>query len=115
MTDHDQLVFHEPLMRTLGWWPDDIVVNTTKGRIGAACCYSPVEYMGQYIDPKYALAIVTQRTEKELCGRGWKGLKSSVGTVWYQPPDLIKMSLADALRVEIERNAEARSHTPPYK
>ena len=92
-TDHEQLIELQPLMVELGWWPDKVIA-----RYG--CWWIKLTLL----PPEFALAIVTQRAEKELCERGW-----IPDQVWGEYTEDVhechKMghSLADALRVEIGR------------
>ena len=114
MTDHDTLIEIEPLLRKLGWWPDDIKCDF----VGRWWLFVPREPDDEwaYLGDSYALAIVTHLAEKELCERGW--LRGPYPLTMYSEEKNDQCtSLADALRVEIERenNKEAQSHEAPYK
>ena len=109
-TDHDTLIELQPLLRELGWWPWSLRYSEGQWRyVNALEPHKP----SIPFDPSDALAIVTQRAEKELCGRGWMILKQPkphLPTYWKSEWDTIKPtttgvinSLADALRVELTR------------
>jgi len=133
MTDHEQLTELEPLMRTLGWWPemlefdDDLYYQDKPFVPHSSWTYTTDEDYAELLD-EHALAIVTHRAEKELCNLRYISYKSNKAEIWNFPSHRgfytidkdageVFHSLADALRVEIERedNKEAQSHTPPYK
>ena len=132
MTDHEQLIELEPLLRELGWWPEEIILSMVWcSEVQTGCLYdfnealasgsSPYTTSKSPIEWEHALAIVTDRAEKELVKRGWSFMKpGDVSDVsWEEPesPGGDYSSLADALRVEINRqnNEEAREHEAPYK
>ena len=108
MTDHDTLIEIEPLLRELGWWEDDLIhseyCSATRWILRAAGSQE-IE-----IEQEHALAIVTQRAEKELGKKDWY---PSYTWGMYYPSLSTKIeikggpafSLADALRVEIGRKS----------
>ena len=104
MTDHDTLIELQPLLRELGWWPERLHYTGTENS-------GHWMYLDIGFPDEHALAIVTQRAETKLCGRGWTVTHRMYDTLCcldlMDEDGLIlnKYTIADALRVEISRQA----------
>lgn len=109
MTEHEQLIELQPLMEKLGWWPRELSDSDGLDHSYYYDCDRGYERSG--IEDDHALSIVVGRAEKELVERGWsiirdgnayEGCPSLCLSVWDKGYHSAE-SLADALRVEIER------------
>jgi hypothetical protein len=116
-TPHEQLLELEPLMRKLGWWPEDLIFGMDDGNGSGqpyVCIILKTSSGGTIITNTFALHIVTGIAETELCGRErreWRVHRSSLRISYIAPPSRgssMLHSLADALRVEIERKEGAK-------
>lgn len=111
-TPHDTLAELQPLMETLGWWPKQIWRMSPETTWLYEAENQPEACP---IEDEHALAIVTQRAEKELCGKCWVITKPGFECpADYRNPHKsypsdegpYEVSLADALRVEIGRQGK---------